>query len=264
MRTSLRDAEVSPPEDGWECLERVLSEPGQAPAAPVPVRKPAWRIYMPRIAAAAAVVLIGTVVGDLLLRNGTKRGCYRDDGGRQCRGKFTGTVAAAGTASGSAAAGRACRTRDGSSRAAACGGREERPYGRGTDGSGSRSRDGDSGNGKPVARRRKGPSGGGRRRTRPGCGRSTDNICLAARIPDIGQCFGLVGRAVPRNGAPGVPGAETAPSPVVLAFGGRRGLREYGDSRDGLRQSHDGCPAERHALDDRQRCRDGGAQALRL
>lgn len=71
MRTSLRDAEVSPPEDGWERLERVLSEPGQAPAAPVPVRKPAWRIYMPRIAAAAAVVLIGTVVGDLLLRPDT-------------------------------------------------------------------------------------------------------------------------------------------------------------------------------------------------
>ena len=67
MRTSLRDAEVSPPEDGWERLERVLSEPVPAP----PVRKPAWRIYMPRIAAAAAVVLIGVVAGDLLLRPDT-------------------------------------------------------------------------------------------------------------------------------------------------------------------------------------------------
>ncbi len=66
MRTSLRDAEISPPEDGWERLERVLSEP-----VPTPVRKPAWRIYMPRIAAAAAVVLIGVVAGDLLLRPDT-------------------------------------------------------------------------------------------------------------------------------------------------------------------------------------------------
>lgn len=67
MRTALRDAEIAPPEDGWERLERVLSsEP--VPAQTAPVRKPAWRIYWPRIAAAAAVVLIGTVVGDILLR----------------------------------------------------------------------------------------------------------------------------------------------------------------------------------------------------
>ena len=71
VRTGLREAEVSRPGEGWERLGGVLSEPGQAPAAPVPVRKPAWRIYMPRIAAAAAVVLIGTVVGDLLLRPDT-------------------------------------------------------------------------------------------------------------------------------------------------------------------------------------------------
>lgn len=69
MRTTLRDAEVAPPEDGWARLERVLSESAQA--TPAPVRKPAWRIYLPRIAAAAAVVLIGTVVGDLLLRPDT-------------------------------------------------------------------------------------------------------------------------------------------------------------------------------------------------
>ena len=103
MRTSLRDAEISPPEDGWERLERVLSEP-----VPTPVRKPAWRIYMPRIAAAAAVVLIGVVAGDLLLRPDTvleQKGVViaTTEGGR-LRGRDTGAVAAAGAASGRGAA----------------------------------------------------------------------------------------------------------------------------------------------------------------
>lgn len=66
MRRSLRDAEVPPPDGGWERLERALSD--AAPAAATPARRSAWRIYWPRIAAAAAVVLIGTVAGELLLR----------------------------------------------------------------------------------------------------------------------------------------------------------------------------------------------------
>ncbi len=40
-------------------------------ASPAPSQRPAWRIYWPRIAAAAAVVLIGIVAGDLLLRPDT-------------------------------------------------------------------------------------------------------------------------------------------------------------------------------------------------
>ena len=70
MRSALRDAELPPPAGGWECLERELG--GAAPelrasetAAP---RGSVWRIYWPRIAAAAAVVLLGVVAGDYMLR----------------------------------------------------------------------------------------------------------------------------------------------------------------------------------------------------
>lgn len=51
MRSALRDAEVTPPASGWARLEREL---GSIPAATAP----AWRVYLPRIAAAAAVVLV--------------------------------------------------------------------------------------------------------------------------------------------------------------------------------------------------------------
>ena len=70
MRSALRDAELPPPAGGWERLERELG--GAAPelrasetAAP---RGSVWRIYWPRIAAAAAVVLLGVVAGTYMLR----------------------------------------------------------------------------------------------------------------------------------------------------------------------------------------------------
>lgn len=70
VRSSLRDAEATPPAGGWERLERELAV-AQEGASPAPSQRPAWRIYWPRIAAAAAVVLIGIVAGDLLLRPDT-------------------------------------------------------------------------------------------------------------------------------------------------------------------------------------------------
>lgn len=70
MRSSLRDVEATPPAGGWERLERELAA-AQEGASPAPSQRPAWRIYWPRIAAAAAVVLIGVVAGDLLLRPDT-------------------------------------------------------------------------------------------------------------------------------------------------------------------------------------------------
>lgn len=59
MRNALRDAEVTPPADGWARLERELKTP-----AP---RVSALRRYWPRIAAAAAAVLIFVGGGELLL-----------------------------------------------------------------------------------------------------------------------------------------------------------------------------------------------------
>ncbi len=71
LRQSLRDAELPPSEDGWERLQRELarqsSTRGSAPE-PEAVKRPAWKILWPRVAAAAAVVLIGLVAGNLLLR----------------------------------------------------------------------------------------------------------------------------------------------------------------------------------------------------
>lgn len=67
MRQALRDAEIQPAEGGWERLQREL-EAAEKTAAPVSVtpRRSLWRIYGPRIAAAAAVVLLGIVAGELL------------------------------------------------------------------------------------------------------------------------------------------------------------------------------------------------------
>lgn len=59
MRSALRDAEATPPADGWARLERELN----APAPRVFV----LRKYWPRIAAAAAAVLIFVGGGELLL-----------------------------------------------------------------------------------------------------------------------------------------------------------------------------------------------------
>ncbi len=69
MRNALRDAELPPPAGGWERLQRELG--GAVPGAVAPEAKPrgsVWRIYWPRIAAAAAAVLICVVAGEFLLR----------------------------------------------------------------------------------------------------------------------------------------------------------------------------------------------------
>ena len=55
MRSALRGTEVTPPADGWARLEREL---GPHPRISV------LRSHWPRIAAAAAAVLISWVVGD--------------------------------------------------------------------------------------------------------------------------------------------------------------------------------------------------------
>ena len=69
MRNALRDAELPPPAGGWERLQRELG--GAAPGPEVSGTKPrgsVWRIFRPRIAAAAAAVLILAVAGEFLLR----------------------------------------------------------------------------------------------------------------------------------------------------------------------------------------------------
>lgn len=69
VRNALRDAEIPPPEDGWERLQRGLDTLEPVVSKP---RKSVWRIYGLRIAAAAAVVLIGLVAGEILLRPTTE------------------------------------------------------------------------------------------------------------------------------------------------------------------------------------------------
>lgn len=69
VRNALRDAEIPPPEDGWERLQRDLDTLEPVVSKP---RKNVWRIYGLRIAAAAAVVLIGLVAGEILLRPTTE------------------------------------------------------------------------------------------------------------------------------------------------------------------------------------------------
>lgn len=59
VRSRLRDAEVTPPADGWERLERALH--------PAP-RVPLWRLRIRRFAVAAAVLLCCVTAGELLLR----------------------------------------------------------------------------------------------------------------------------------------------------------------------------------------------------
>lgn len=72
MRSTLRDAEIPPSEKGWERLQRELEgvEPRLAGALVPEPRKNVWRIYGPRIAAAAAVVLVCVVTGEFLWRSG--------------------------------------------------------------------------------------------------------------------------------------------------------------------------------------------------
>lgn len=69
VRNALRDAEVPPSEGGWERLQRGLDTLEPVVSKP---RKSVWRIYGLRIAVAAAVVLIGLVAGEILLRPTTE------------------------------------------------------------------------------------------------------------------------------------------------------------------------------------------------
>ena len=69
VRNALRDAEIPPSEGGWERLQRDLDALEPVVSKP---RKSVWRIYGLRIAAAAAVVLIGLVAGEILLRPTTE------------------------------------------------------------------------------------------------------------------------------------------------------------------------------------------------
>ena len=74
LRSTLRDAEISPSEGSWERLQRELEggEP-HVPESGMPLpRKNGWRIHGPRIAAAAAVVLLAVVAGELLWRSGSR------------------------------------------------------------------------------------------------------------------------------------------------------------------------------------------------
>lgn len=66
MRNALRDAEVTPPADGWARLERELKTPA--------LRISVLRRYWPRIAAAAAAVLIFVGGGELLLHENRNLG----------------------------------------------------------------------------------------------------------------------------------------------------------------------------------------------
>lgn len=71
MRQSLRDAELTPPADGWMRLQRELeAQASERIAAPAPHAAPRrrWRIVWPQVAAVAAAVLICIVAGGLLLR----------------------------------------------------------------------------------------------------------------------------------------------------------------------------------------------------
>lgn len=63
MRSALRDAEVTPPAGGWQRLERELGA-----AAPSPKLRRV--VYWPRIAAAAAAVLICVAGGEILWQSG--------------------------------------------------------------------------------------------------------------------------------------------------------------------------------------------------
>ena len=66
----MRDAELPPAEGGWERLQRELDgvEPRLAGTLVPEPRKNVWRIYGPRIAAAAAVVLVCVVAVEMLWR----------------------------------------------------------------------------------------------------------------------------------------------------------------------------------------------------
>lgn len=102
MRNALRDAEVPPSEGGWERLQRDLDALEPVVSKP---RNGVWRIYGLRIAAAAAVVLIGLVAGEILLQPTTE---LRVDGN---------VIASAGQEPGAAVAIPGERSQDGASSA---------------------------------------------------------------------------------------------------------------------------------------------------
>ncbi len=112
VRSALRDAEVRPSEGGWERLQRELDtlDPkaaGTSPHVPESLasasRRTGWRIYGPRIAAAAAVLLLGIVGGELLWRAEPELGGNQEpvlatvtEAGDSATGRTFGTEPAAG------------------------------------------------------------------------------------------------------------------------------------------------------------------------
>lgn len=112
VRSALRDAEVRPSEGGWERLQRELDtlDPKVAGASPhvseslaSASRRTGWRIYGPRIAAAAAVLLLGIVGGELLWRAEPELGGNQEpvlatvtEAGDSATGRTFGTEPAAG------------------------------------------------------------------------------------------------------------------------------------------------------------------------
>ena len=112
VRSALRDAEVRPSEGGWERLQRELDtlDPKAAGASPHVLeshasasRRTGWRIYGPRIAAAAAVLLLGIVGGELLWRAEPELGGNQEpvlatvtEAGDSATGRTFGTEPAAG------------------------------------------------------------------------------------------------------------------------------------------------------------------------
>lgn len=112
VRSALRDAEVRPSEGGWERLQRelgTLAPKAAGASSHVPEslasasRRTGWRIYGPRIAAAAAVLLLGIIGGELLWRAEPELGGNQEpvlatvtEAGDSTTGRTFGTEPAAG------------------------------------------------------------------------------------------------------------------------------------------------------------------------
>ena len=121
MRSALRDAEVTPPADGWARLERELG-----PAPRISVLRSQW----PRIAAAAAAVLIFLGGGGYLLHENRDLG---DKGFVIATATDSGSSAAdmtqvEGTPAGAGGTGCPCRRRYAGLRGRPCSGFDRRSF----------------------------------------------------------------------------------------------------------------------------------------
>ncbi len=65
ISNTLREAKVAPPAQGWERLERELSQPHGSTITPQTHRS-SWRINALRITAVAAAIILAVVVGEML------------------------------------------------------------------------------------------------------------------------------------------------------------------------------------------------------